>query len=86
MDDRLDFSIVKRAGIATAHFARLCGVSRVSAHLYLTNKAQPRGLYREVVARRLALIQRALDKGILPLPKVSRGERYNMLIRTLGTK
>lgn len=79
----LDFSLVKKAGIATSHFARFCGVSRVSANLYLTNKVQPRGLYRRQVGQALALIQRALEKGLLPLPRLGRSERYRALVAAL---
>lgn len=83
MQQELDFSLVKKAGIGVTHFARFCGVSRVSANLYLTNKVQPRGLYRKHVAQVLALIERALDKGLLPLPRMPRSDRYKALVEAL---
>jgi hypothetical protein len=83
----IDFSSVKRAGIAVTHFALLCGCSRVSASRYLTNtparKLQPRGLYRTRVIQVLKLIDKALAEGRLPLPRVGKGERYTALLNAL---
>lgn len=81
----LDFSVVKKAGIATAHFARLCGISRVSASLYLSNTraTQPRGLYRRVVARVLEQIEAALAAGRLPLGPTRRADKFSLTVRAL---
>lgn len=81
--DKIDFDIVRRAGIAVTHFARICGISRVSAHLYLANKHQPRGLYRDRIEQRIRLIQRAMDAGRLPLPPMRREKRFEALIAAL---
>lgn len=81
--DRLDFSVVREADIAVTHFAKICGVSRLSAHLYLADRVQPRGLYRERVGQRLQLIRRAMDEGRLPLPPMPRAEKFEALIAAL---
>lgn len=78
-----DFSIVKQAEIPTAHFARLCSVSRLSATLWLNGSTSPRGLYRTHVMARLKLIKNALDKGHLPLPRTHRNERFRALVNVL---
>jgi len=81
----LDFSVVKKAGIATAHFARFCGISRVSASLYLSNtrKVQPRGLYRHTVEKVLTRIADAVEAGRLPLGSVRREDRYALTLKAL---
>ena len=83
---KLDFRAVKRAGVPVAHFARVCGISRVSATLYIANRVQPRGLYRERVSPRLELIERAMAAGRLPLsPTIPRNDRFKALIKALKT-
>lgn len=82
--DKLDFGVVKKAGIAVAHFARICGVSRVSATLYLANRVQPRGLYRERVTQRLNMIENAMAAGRLPLPdSTPRKAKYKATVKAL---
>jgi hypothetical protein len=78
-----DFSLVKQADIPTAHFARLCGVSRLSATLWLKAQTSPRGLYRTHVLERLAKIKAALDAGKLPLPLTHRSKKYDALVQAL---
>lgn len=81
---KLDFGVVRKAGIAVAHFARICGVSRVSATLYMANRVQPRGLYRERVSQRLQIIKDAMDAGRLPLPdSTPRDQKYKALVKAL---
>lgn len=88
MNDDIDFSLVKQADIPTAHFARLCGVSRLSAHLWLKPKDEggttPRGLYRDHVLGYLRLVKKALEDGALPLPRTNRSARYDALVKALG--
>jgi hypothetical protein len=64
----MDLSIVEKAGIGASHFARLCGVSRVSAYMWLTGRYGPRGLYRKQVEEMVRRIQSAVDDHRLPLP------------------
>ena len=78
----IDFSPVKQAGIPMAHFARLCGASRVSVYKWLAG-AMPRGLYRQAVDARLSAIRRAIDRGNLPLPPTTRDDKYKALVRAL---
>jgi hypothetical protein len=82
MKDPLDFTPLTEAQIPVAHFAKLCGADRASVH-YWVRGTQPRGLYRERAAKALKLLQRALDKGSLPLPTLPRPKQYDALVAAL---
>jgi hypothetical protein len=82
MPEQIDFSPIIRAKIPAAHFARLCGANRVSAFKWLRG-TNPRGLYRERVIHRLKLVQRAIDRGNLPLPPMSRTMQFAALVAAL---
>lgn len=82
--EKLNLKLVKKAGIPTAHFARICGATRVSAHWWLTGKFHPRGLYRERVAQQLLKIENAMTAGRLPLPpNIKRDDAYKALLKAL---
>jgi hypothetical protein len=78
----IDFSPLTQARIPMAHFAKLCGASRVSVYKWLGG-AQPRGLYRQAVDSRLGLIRRALERGTLPLPPTTRSDKFKALLKAL---
>lgn len=78
----VDFTPVVQANIPAAHFARLCGAHRVSGFHWLRGR-QPRGLYRDRVIQRLKLVQRALDRGSLPLPPTVRTGQFEALVQAL---
>jgi hypothetical protein len=82
MQTPIDFSPVVQAKIPAAHFARLCGVNRVSAFKWLRG-TQPKGLYRERVTQRLKLVARALERGTLPLPPTLRTRQFEALVQAL---
>ena len=82
--DTPNFKLVKKAGIPTAHFARICGCTRVSATLWLSGKVHPRGLYLERVVQQLQKIETAMTRGRLPLPDhIKRDNRFKALTRAL---
>lgn len=84
MHDAIDFSPVKQAGIATSNFAKVCGVSRLTATLWLTGKSQPRGLYRVQAARRVAAIRAALERGDLPIAPMPPAQRLTAICEALS--
>jgi len=80
----MDFEVVKKAGLRQTEFAKLCGVSRVTANSWLRGKMKPHRLLQLSVAKRLDLIAEALIVGDLPLAKtVSRLERERRIYTVL---
>ena len=76
MNDILDFSVITKANVPAAHFARLCGASRVSAMKWLRG-TNPRGLYHEKAKKCLTLVRHAVDTGHLPLRAgINRKDQY----------
>lgn len=72
----MDYSIVARAGITTAEFAQLVGVSRVMAWKYIKNGIEPRnrakGLnVRQRVIVSLLVLTKLVEKGALPKPELA---------------
>jgi transcriptional regulator with XRE-family HTH domain len=65
----MEFEIVGKAGLTQSEFAKLCGVSRVTANLWLNGKMKPHRLLTLAVAKRLDLLQEAVTSGDLPLDR-----------------
>lgn len=81
----IDFTPLTKSGIAVTHFARLCGVSRISVYKWVRGDAEPRGLYRPAIQKVLSKLEAALNKGTLPLPKTARDDRFAATVRALRT-
>ncbi len=56
------------AGINVSEFARLCGVTRVTASTWVNKRHAPHHYLRDRVAKLLALIVDATEAGALPVP------------------
>lgn len=70
------FESVLSAGISQSEFALLMKVSRVSVNKWFTGKSKPRGLYDAKARGMIAVINKAVEQGLLPLPEgVSRKQR-----------
>lgn len=82
MNDKLDFTIMERANIPAAHFAKLCGATRVSAFKWLRG-ANPRGLYYTSARNAIQRIEKALKAGLLPLPPTPRQEQFAALVKAI---
>ena len=68
MDQRLDFTIIKRAGLTQQEFAQLCEVTRTTVNLWVKGGSQPHKCVRRRVATLAAAMTRAVDAALLPLP------------------
>lgn len=77
----MDYEIVKKTGIGVGVFAKLVGVSRVTASAWINGKAKPHELRQQQVGELLGKLARLHARGLLPLPK-TRSER-SALIREL---
>lgn len=74
------FDILKKdqANIGVGNFAKIAGVSRVTASLWINGHTKPHMLHADKIAVILASIKLALDKGLLPIPlNVVRKERFD---------
>lgn len=83
----MEFDVIKRAGLTQGEFAKLCGVSRVTANMWLNQKMKPHRLLRVAVAKRLEILDEAVAVGDLPLaktvPRTDRERRiYTILTNT----
>jgi hypothetical protein len=79
----LDLTLLEQAKVPLSHFARLCGMSRVTINLWRGERVAPRPLYRAVAVQRLGLIKRALEQGRLPLSRMKRSDKYAALLDAL---
>lgn len=81
----MDFSLIERAGLTQREFGSLCGVSRVTVNLWVTNKMGPHRYIRDRVSSILEAIGVALDGDQLPLarsiPRERRGEALENIVR-----
>lgn len=74
----MDFTPVRKARLSQGEFAKLCGVSRLTANTWLRETAprQPHRLHQFAIALQLQRLSEAVAMGLLPLPgTVSRDER-----------
>lgn len=82
----MDFEPVRKARLTQGEFAKLVGVSRVTANTWLreSNPANPHRLLQFTVATQLQRIAEAVAVGMLPLPgTVMRSEREKRLREVL---
>jgi hypothetical protein len=79
----LNFAPFKKAGIGATYLALFCGCSRVSAQLWLTGKANPRGLNRQAVELVLAKVRSALAAGTLPVEPKKNEHPYDAIRKAL---
>lgn len=66
--DTYDFTIVTRAGLTQKEFAVLCGVSRVTANLWVQGKMRPHRYIKTRASQLVALLEKAVLQETLPLP------------------
>lgn len=74
----MDFTPVRKARLSQSEFAKLCGVSRVTANTWLreTKPAHPHRFVQFTVTLQLQRLSEAVAMGLLPLPgTVKRDER-----------
>lgn len=62
------FDVVKQAGISVSDFARIAGVSRVSASQWMNGKVSPHVLHRRKIEQLLAAIKAGVDSEEFPVP------------------
>jgi len=71
------FQIAKDARITPNDFAKLLGVSRVTASLWFNQHNKPHHLIRKRVEETIAAITKGMEGGDFPVPyEVVRRERY----------
>jgi hypothetical protein len=79
----VDFTPLITSAVNPTHFAKLCGASRISVYKWLRGRSNPRGLYLDRVQKILKRLDRAVEKGALPLPPTRRDDKYAAVIRAL---
>lgn len=67
MEKRIDFGVVRRAGLNATEFGLLADVSRVTVSLWLNGHTQPHHLHRKRIAKLLKVLLLAVRAGDLPL-------------------
>lgn len=65
----LDFSVVQEAGLRNAELARMTNVARSTPRYWILGISKPTGEAIPRVERVLNGLRRAVDAGVLPLPK-----------------
>lgn len=83
MTTSLDFTPLTASDVGPTHFAKLCGASRISVYKWLNGQSNPRGLYRTRAQQVLNRLNRAVEKGALPLPPTRRDDKYAAVVRAL---
>lgn len=77
---------LERGGLRVTEFAKVIGVNRVTASTWVNGRFQPHIFIRPKVEKVLALIDRAVEMGALPLDEsIARSDRMAMLKKTLNT-
>ena len=69
MDQTLDFTVIKQAGITQQEFAQLCEVTRTTVNLWVSGSTRPHKCVRRRVATMTAALTRAVEAKLLPLPQ-----------------
>jgi DNA-binding XRE family transcriptional regulator len=64
-----DFTIVARAGLTQQEFAKLTGVSRVTANMWVRGKMKPHRYLKTKAARVVSTLEKAIVNATLPIPK-----------------
>lgn len=78
------FEIVKTARLQPSDLAKVLGVNRITASMWLNGHAKPHRLLEDRVANLLDQIQRAVEAGDLPVPHdVTRRERAHYIFKVL---
>jgi transcriptional regulator with XRE-family HTH domain len=62
------FDVVKQAGISVSDFARIAGVSRVSASQWMNGRVSPHRLHKRKIEQLLTAIKAGVDNEDLPVP------------------
>ena len=88
MDQTLDFTIIKRAGITQQEFAQLCEVTRTTVNLWVSGNTKPHKCVRRRVTTVTAAMTRAVDAALLPLPAddASRVAHIRLALREAAKK
>lgn len=80
----MDFSIIDRAGITQAQYAKLVGVSRVSVSSW-TRGSRPRDNLRSRIALSNAALERAIEAGDLPIPADAHASMVNAALAKVAS-
>lgn len=87
MTDKIDFAVVAKAGLTQKEFAELCGVSRITANLWVRGHNQPHAYIRDKVAEIIASLVDAVDRGSLPLSgRAPAPSRVDAITKALSSK
>lgn len=80
----MDFTLIKRAGLTQREFSLLCGVSRVTANLWVRSKMAPHRLHEDRIATVLGSMGDAVEHARLPLPaSVPKHQRLDAIRQAL---
>ena len=88
MDQTIDFTIIKSAGLTQQEFAQLCEVTRTTVNLWVKGGTQPHKCVRRRVATLAAAMSRAVEATLLPLPRddASRVAHIRLALREAAKK
>lgn len=77
----MDFEIVARAGLAQGEFAKILGVSRLTAHNYINGLTKPHRMVEKRIAKVLDLLTKLVVAKKLPssVPMSDRASRVRMI-------
>lgn len=64
----MSFDVVKTAGLTVTDFAKIAGVSRVTASLWINGHSAPHALHASKIARLLKALTKAIKSRQLPAP------------------
>lgn len=87
----MDFEIVTRAGLSQSEFGQLIGVSRLTAHNYMTGKTEPHKMIQGRVTKVVDLLTKLVVRGTLPTTisprdRDARGRMMTKLTKFIGDK
>lgn len=80
----MDFTIIERAGITQAQFGELVGVTRFTVNTWVKKKFQPRPGIRARAAATLQALDRAVNQGLLPVPKSDHDAKVKEALRKVA--
>lgn len=75
----LQLKAVADAGLTQTELAKVLGVSRVTVNLWINGKMKPHRYNAAHVARRLELLQQAVEADLIPKPSPKRKPRHEAI-------
>ncbi len=71
----MQFDIIEKAGLTQREFAQICAVSRATVNLWVNGHMNPHRYIRSTVQSKVAMLQRAVTRGLLPVVAARGPER-----------